>query len=102
MSSLSSTSTDQEVWASYDDNASYEEDSNAAKARAFITACRILLQRRPKQANYGGRQTGTELEFDPTVYEREQEAAREWLATQAAVTAGGAGVIFGDFTNFRD
>ena len=31
MSSLSSTSTDAEVWAAYDDNASYAEDASVAK-----------------------------------------------------------------------
>ena len=99
MSSLSSSSTDTEVWASYDDNASYEEDSSTTKAAAFITACRILLQRRPRKAGY---RNGAEQEFDPSVYEREMAEARSWLAAQTSVTAGGPGSIAASFEYFRD
>ena len=104
MSSLTSSSTDAQVWASYDDNASYEEDSDTTRALAFITACRILLQRRPKRTSHGGRQRGTEIEFNPEVYEREQERAQNWLAEEAtsAASTGVPGVIFPDFANFRE
>lgn len=43
-------STDAEVGAAYEDNASQEEDASRAKALAFITACRILRRRRPVPA----------------------------------------------------
>ena len=99
MSSLSSSSTDTEVWNSYDDNASYEEDSDTAKAAAFITACRILLQRRPKRAGW---QQGAEQEFDPSVYEQQMQDARDWKANQSEVTQGGPGAVLADFRNFRD
>jgi hypothetical protein len=47
MATLSSSNSDAEVFASYDDNASYEEDSDRAKALAFITACRLIIRRLP-------------------------------------------------------
>ena len=53
MATLSSNSTDAEVWAAYDDNASYEEDGSRAKALAFVTACRILRRRLPLSAGRG-------------------------------------------------
>lgn len=54
MSTLSSTSTDAEVWASYDDNASYREDASVSKALAFATAVRILLRRLPTSFSKAG------------------------------------------------
>ena len=53
MATLNSRSTDAEVLAAYDDNASYEEDGNRGKANAFITACRILRNRLPLSAGRG-------------------------------------------------
>ena len=99
MSSLSSSSTDQEVWDAYDDNASYEEDASVVKAAAFITACRILLRRRPKKAGW---REGASQEFDPESLTLEMEAAKRWKAGQAVVTAGGPGTIHASFENFRD
>ena len=55
MSTLSSSSTLQEVLDAYVDNASYEEDSDVAKAKAFITACRILNEQRPLETSHGGK-----------------------------------------------
>jgi hypothetical protein len=43
MSTLSSASTFDQVWASFLDNASYEEDDSRTKALAFKTACIFLL-----------------------------------------------------------
>lgn len=56
MSTLTSASTDAQVFASYDDNASYEEDGSRTKALAFRTACMILLRRRPSLATRGEQQ----------------------------------------------
>jgi hypothetical protein len=72
MSALTSTSTDAQVFAAYDDNASYAEDNSPAKARAFITACRILLRRVPKE-------TGTReahLTLTPDLIQKEMQAAQ--------------------------
>ena len=42
MSTLDSTSTLGQVESAYADNASYAEDNSVDKARAFVTACRLL------------------------------------------------------------
>ncbi len=102
MSSLSSSSTFDEIEASYYDNMSYEEDSSVSKALAFETACRATIRALPEKASIGGRQAGTEIEHRVALLQQEIADSKAWRASQAAVTAGGAGVIFGDFTNFRD
>jgi len=96
MSSLSSVSTDAQVKAAYDDNASYAEDDSITKAKAFITACRILLRRIPKRGKLGSRQ---EFEFDPLMIQGELNDAKAWLSTKAAA---GGGVTSFSFANFRD
>jgi hypothetical protein len=52
--SLDSRSTIDDVRAAYADNASYGEDGSVAKARAFVTACRLLIQMQPAAASKGG------------------------------------------------
>lgn len=96
MSALSAVSTDAEVWAAYDDNASFEEDSSPAKASAFITACRILLRRRPQMTNVDG----TSVAFEAGAIGEELERARTWLANNRS-TAGGA-VRYLDVSGLRD
>ena len=73
MATLSSNSTDAEVWAAYDDNASYEEDGSRTKALAFVTACRILRRRLPLSAGRGP-QTVTRESLDAEI-----ATARAWL-----------------------
>ena len=73
MATLSSNSTDAEVWAAYGDNASYEGDGSRAKASAFITACRILRNRLPLFAGRGP-QSVTRESLDAEI-----SAARAWL-----------------------
>ena len=50
MSALTSASTLTDVQNAYVDNASYAEDASIAKAKAFVTACRILLLKLPAEA----------------------------------------------------
>jgi hypothetical protein len=85
MSTLSGTSTDAEVWDSYDDNASYEEDGSTTKAKAFITACRILRRRRPSSLTREGRSASYES------LAQDIKEAQAWLesATAAASSSGG-------------
>lgn len=99
MSTLNSASTDAEVWASYDDNASYEEDASTAKAKAFITACRILLRRTPKRQRTGS--DNAEIEFDPTRITKEMEEARQWVSSNPGSSAAAGSVRFPDFAEFR-
>lgn len=103
MSSLSSASTREQVRAAYFDNASYEEDASVAKAKIFITACRMLLQHIPKRAKQGG--AGSEVETDPVRIENQLEEAQEWLQSVGATLAGTSGsgsTRHFSIQNFRD
>jgi hypothetical protein len=98
MSTLTSASTDAQVWAAYDDAASYEEDGDAAKCKAFITACRFVLRRRPQ--TFGrGEQSGT---FEAVA--SELESARQWLAANPSSTGAGSRTSerFADLSAYRD
>lgn len=95
MSSLTSASTDAQVWAAYDDAASYEEDGSRAKALAFTTAARILLRRRPASATFGSRT----FTFDERLIREELQAAQDWLDRNPATTAGR--VRYADLSEFR-
>lgn len=55
MSTLTSASTDTEVEAAYDSNASYLEDRSSSKCGAFITACIFLLRRRAVSYTIAGK-----------------------------------------------
>lgn len=94
MSTLSSASTNAQVWGSYDDNASFEENSSPAQALAFITACVILLRRRPSQITADG-QT---LQFEEGAIRGELKRARRWLA----MNNSNGGARFMDFSELRD
>lgn len=97
MSTLTSASTNDEVWAAYDDNASYEEDGDRAKALAFVTACHILIRRRATRSVGAAR---TELEFDAQGLREELLAARRWLALNPASST--RSTRFATFESFRD
>lgn len=86
-STLSSNSTDAEVLAAYDDNASYEEDASRAKALAFITACRILRRRVPLSAGRGGQS------FTFESLSEEIESAQSWLDSNPSTTGAGSGRV---------
>lgn len=86
MASLTSSSTDAQVAAAYDDNASYEEDNSPTKAAAFLTACRILKRRVP-QSMSSSPGSVTERDLDADI-----EAVQDWLkangSTQSMFTRG--------------
>lgn len=95
---LSSTSTLPEVQAAYDDNASYAEDNSVAKARAFVTACRILIRR--SMTRVDTRESAIEL--DVSLLQAELEAAQTWLESHDTGAAGGGpDRTLADFRNFR-
>lgn len=96
MSTLTSASTDADVWAAYDDNASYEEDGSRTKALAFLTACRFLIRRKPKRMFHNQRGS----DFDEVAIREEMTAARAWLDLHPASTT--AAVRYGDLAGFRD
>jgi len=95
MATLGSTSTLEEIVAAYADNASYAEDGSAEKARGFVTACRLLLLRKPRRVSHGG----AEIELDLSLIAKELEAAQQWSAVGGG-TAGGA--KYASFRGFRD
>lgn len=94
MSTLSSSSTIEEIIAAYDDNASYAEDGSVAKAKAFITAVRILL-RFPKRERKGGA-SGAEHEFDPATLREELKDAQLYVEQNDETLS----VLDVDFTEF--
>lgn len=96
MSTLTSASTLDQVIASYADNASYQEDQDPGKARAFVTACRILLLKLPSKSAHG---RGGSIELSVAEVRMQLEAAQRWLATSPAATND---VAHPTFQNFRD
>jgi len=97
MSTLTGSSTNAEVWAAYDDNASYEEDVSRPKALAFITACRVLSRRLPLSIARDS-QTITRESL-----QQEAAQARAWLAANPGASGSGSTrVRFGTFQDFRD
>lgn len=82
MSTLDSSSTLAEIKAAYADNASYQEDASVSKARAFCTACRLLLLNLPKRVAHGGRGS-EEIELELRLIREELEAGKQWLAANS-------------------
>jgi len=99
MATLDSTSTWAEVVAAYADNVGYDEDNSATKARAFVTACRLLLSpaMSSKRTVHGGRGGGEELELDLAEIRRQLEAAQNWITGNAS----GGGVRHLSVEEFR-
>ena len=100
MSTLSSASTTAEVRAAYDNNASWFEDQSAAKARAFVTACNILLARLPKRVSRSASSAANEIELDLVQIEKQRTAASKWLVSSGG-GSGGNRVRHLSFRNFR-
>src|SRR5215207_8957877 len=99
MSTLTSSSTLVEIENAYVDNASYEEDASVAKAKAFITAARILLLKLPEES--GTRESHLKLSKAEIAAQLEQ--ARTWVAANDTGDSGSSGprVTLGSFEAFR-
>jgi len=98
VATLTSTATLAQVRAAYDDNASYEEDGSVAKAKSFVTACRILLRRLPMSTGTGG---GAYIQLSPTTIMEQLRAAQGWLASKADVEDGGSGIKHLSLEDYR-
>lgn len=99
MSTLTSSSTIAEIEAAYVDNASYVEDKDVAKCRAFITAARILLIKLPvSQAK-----AGASLTYSIDSVRDALKEAQKWLEDHSTDDDDRAGprVTRVDFRNFR-
>lgn len=94
MATLDSTSTLAEIEAAYLDNVSYEEDNSTSKATAFITACKMLLLKRPSSMSAGGSVTfGSQADI-----RAELDNAIQWLNAKQQ----GGSYSYLDFSNVRN
>ena len=103
MATLDSSSTRDQVLGAYADNVSYFEDASVAKARAFVTACGLLLS--PKfsvtRAKHSGR-GGGELEYSPELIQGRLDRAESWLiANDTSRTGTAFSPIHSDISNMR-
>ena len=90
MSALSSSSTDTQVRAAYDDNSGYEFNRSSSECRAFINACIILLRRDPASTSNGV----TSLSLSPDQIRKEIDYARTWLMRNSTNTTDRGGPRF--------
>lgn len=97
MAEVSSSSTLAQVQASYQDNASYAEDNSVTKAKRFVTACRILIQRQPSNVVKGSNQVSLNLQL----LHEELKAAQKWLEARDVDSNAGPLVTRPDFRRFR-
>ena len=94
--SLSSTSTDAEVWAAFDDNADYEANASRSEALAFRTAVRYLMRRRPTEIGRGNRSITME-----SLQQLYQDAGN-WLDLNPSTSGASAGrARYLSMENFR-
>ena len=98
MSTLSSASTLAQIEAAYKDNACYEEDASVAKAKIFVTACRLLI-RTPSQIS----KTTSGMTFPAELLRKELLAAQAFIATHDTTgpTTTSAAVRGYDFADLR-
>lgn len=96
-SSLTSSSTDAQVEAAYDDNASYAEDLSPTKAKAFVTAVRILLRRLASGMSKGS----NSLNYDRGLLQKQLAEAQEWVLLYSADDRAGPRITRADFRSFR-
>lgn len=96
MSIPSASTTDLELWRTYDDAASYDVVRSASLAADFVVACRLILRRRPSRATLDG----TAVDFE-SVREDLQRAER-WLAVNGSDASSHGSPRHLDFRRLRD
>lgn len=85
--------------AAYLANTDYADGAgDAAKARAFRSACRALLVLLPAQAAHGGSSTTMSVQS----VEAELARAERWIAAHDADAASAGRVIYADVGSFRE
>ena len=101
MSTISSASTDTQVRAAIDDNASYEEDESLSKCRAYITAVRIWVRRLSEKKKTAD--AGTDIEVEISALSKELENARTWLVENGGESdSQGTQFSYADASGYRD
>lgn len=98
MSSLTGTSTTEEVRVAYDNSASYVEDNSIVKARLFITAIRILIRRSASTMAKGSNAVGIPV----YLLSDQLREAQIWLEARDPNSRAGPDVTRADFRNFRE
>jgi len=86
VSYVSSSSTDAEVIAAYEDNASYDVASDVTMCREFIAACRVYLRRMTEATQHGDASVRDTYQ---KIREELDAALRWWRANDS--TAAGIG-----------
>ena len=99
MSTLDSSSTLAEVYAAYDDNASWEEDGSSTKAAAFVTACRFLLRYAEEQSRGGSTTVSQKFNYD--ILRAEMDEANKYVSAQAAGGTSNPNVLHPDWTRLE-
>jgi hypothetical protein len=82
-----SATTDEELWALYDDAAGYSITGSVTQAQEFIVACRIIKRRRPDSVSGDG-QSAKFNNIDD-----ELAKAERWLAGRNSVGSRGPRLI---------
>lgn len=94
---IDSTSSLEDVEAAYDDNASYAETQDVAKAKLFVTAVRVLLRRLFSSQGQGEATLGFRIDL----LREELTSTQTWLEKRDPDSAPQPRVTFADFQNFR-
>jgi hypothetical protein len=97
---LSSTSTLEDAVAQYRTNMTYDLQNSVAMCKAFIEACRFLLESRPNQVAQGT----DSISIDPGAIQRQHDQAMAWWRandTSSAPKARKSHVRYADFRGFR-
>ncbi|MCA9013708.1 MAG: hypothetical protein KDA77_00120 [Planctomycetaceae bacterium] len=94
---LNSSNTLDDIIAAYADNASYAEDDSVTKARAFVTACNILILKLPAEQTNGESTT----KISTAELRRLKDEAQTWLNKKGSGTSYSVKYKHADFTDFR-
>lgn len=93
MATLTQDSTFAEIRNEYATTASYHEDNSVAKARRFVTACRLLLLRLPKSSGHGA----SRADMNPDMIERQLLDAERFVVGASGTNSGVKHLSFRSF-----
>ena len=98
---LTSSSTNAQVWAEYEDNSDYDITGDVAKVKLFIVACRFILRRMAEEFTKGG---ATVKERYEKIQKQLDEALAWWRSNDTSAVSAGTSetVVYSDFRDFRD
>ena len=83
---LSSSSTDAQIQAAIDDNASYDESQSVTAARAYRTALRMMIGRVSSRTEQSDQ--GSSLKANLDGWRQEMNQVQSWLSTYDSDLAG--------------